>query len=153
MRAAEKEDKMIALGCDHGGYRLMQEVKTHLDAKGIAYRDFGCFSEESVDYPDYAHKVGHAVQDGSCEKGILICGTGIGISITSNKMKGIRCALCTNEYMARATREHNDANVLAMGGRVTGPGVACGIVDAFLSTPFSEGERHIRRIRKIEEEQ
>ncbi|MGN0361440.1 MAG: ribose 5-phosphate isomerase B [Bilifractor sp.] len=143
---------MIALGCDHGGYSLMQVVKKHLDAQHIAYQDFGCFSEESVDYPDYAHKVGHAIQDGTCDKGILICGTGIGVSITANKMKGIRCALCTNEYMARLTREHNDANVLAMGGRVTGPGVAEGIVDAFLMTPFSEGERHIRRIRKIEEE-
>ena len=127
---------MIALGCDHGGYELMQEVKKHLDQRGLAYKDFGCYSKESVDYPAYAKKVGQAIIDKECEKGILICGTGIGISITANKMPGIRAALCTDCFCAQATREHNDANVLAMGGRVVGAGLALKIVDTFLDTPF-----------------
>lgn len=141
---------MIALGCDHGGYELMQEVKKHLDQRGLAYKDFGCYSKESVDYPAYAKKVGQAIIDKECEKGILICGTGIGISITANKMPGIRAALCTDCFCAQATREHNDANVLAMGGRVVGAGLALKIVDTFLDTPFSEDERHKRRIAQIE---
>lgn len=141
---------MLALGCDHGGYALMQEVKKHLDQRGIAYQDFGCYSEEAVDYPVYAKKVGKAIQDGSCDKGILICGTGIGISITANKMKGIRAALCTDCFCAEATRLHNDANVLAMGGRVVGTGLALKIVDTFLDTPFSGDDRHKRRIAMIE---
>ncbi|MBS5214828.1 MAG: ribose 5-phosphate isomerase B [Clostridiales bacterium] len=141
---------MLALGCDHGGYELMQEVKKHLDQRGIAYQDFGCYSEEAVDYPVYAKKVGKAIQDGSCDKGILICGTGIGISITANKMKGIRAALCTDCFCAEATRLHNDANVLAMGGRVVGTGLALKIVDTFLDTPFSGDDRHKRRIAMIE---
>ncbi|MDO4453675.1 MAG: ribose 5-phosphate isomerase B [Eubacteriales bacterium] len=141
---------MLALGCDHGGYALMQEVKKHLDQRGIAYQDFGCYSEEAVDYPVYAKKVGKAIQDGSCDKGILICGTGIGISITANKMKGIRAALCTDCFCAEATRLHNDANVLAMGGRVLGTGLALKIVDTFLDTPFSGDDRHKRRIAMIE---
>ena len=107
---------MIALGCDHGGYELMQEVKAYLDKQGLEYQDFGCYSNEAVDYPVYARKVGHAIQNGTCDKGILICGTGIGISITANKMEGIRAALCTDCFCAEATRLHNDANVLAMGG-------------------------------------
>lgn len=115
---------MIALGCDHGGYELMQEVKAYLDKQGLEYQDFGCYSNEAVDYPVYARKVGHAIQNGTCDKGILICGTGIGISITANKMEGIRAALCTDCFCAEATRLHNDANVLAMGGRVVGPGLA-----------------------------
>ncbi len=142
---------MIALGCDHGGYELMQEVKAHLDAKGIAYKDFGCDGPASVDYPDYAHLVGKSIQEKECELGILICGTGIGISIAANKMKGIRAALCSDCYSAEKTREHNDANILAMGGRVVGPGLALQIVDTFLATPFSGEERHQRRIDKIEE--
>ena len=141
---------MLALGCDHGGYELMQEVKKHLDQRGSAYQDFGCYSEEAVDYPIYAKKVGKAIQDGSCDKGILICGTGIGISITANKMKGIRAALCTDCFCAEATRLHNDANVLAMGGRVVGTGLALKIVDTFLDTPFSGDDRHKRRIAMIE---
>ena len=141
---------MLALGCDHGGYELMQEVKKHLDQRGSAYQDFGCYSEEAVDYPVYAKKVGKAIQDGSCDKGILICGTGIGISITANKMKGIRAALCTDCFCAEATRLHNDANVLAMGGRVVGTGLALKIVDTFLDTPFSGDDRHKRRIAMIE---
>ena len=142
---------MIALGCDHGGYALMQEIKAHLDERGLQYRDFGTFSEESCDYPVYAKKAAQAVADGECEKGILICGTGIGISITANKIKGIRAALCGDCFSARATREHNDANILALGARVTGPGLALMITDTFLDTPFSEAERHKRRIEMIED--
>lgn len=141
---------MLALGCDHGGYELMQEIKQYLDQKKIAYRDFGCHSTEAVDYPLYAKKVGKAIQDGVCEKGILVCGTGIGISITANKMEGIRAALCTDCFSAEATRLHNDANILALGGRVVGAGLALKIVDTFLNTPFSGEERHRRRIEMIE---
>ena len=142
---------MIALGCDQGGYELMQEVKKHLEKRGLEYQDFGTYSMDSVDYPVYGKKVAHAVADGTCEKGILICGTGIGISICANKVKGVRAALCHDVFSAQATREHNDANVLAMGGRVVGPGLALMIVDTFLDTPFSEAERHIRRIAMLEE--
>ena len=142
---------MIALGCDHGGYELKQEIKQYLDEKKLAYIDLGTDSTESVDYPVYARKVVHAVLSGECEKGILICGTGIGISIAANRYKGIRAALCTDCFMAEATRQHNDANILALGGRVVGPGLAVKIVDTFLNTPFSEGERHKNRIRLIDE--
>ncbi len=142
---------MIALGCDQGGYELMQEVKKHLDARGLEYKDFGTYSSESVDYPIYGKKVAHAVADGECEKGILICGTGIGISITANKVKGIRAALCHDVFSAEATRLHNDANILAMGGRIVGPGLALMIVDKFLDTPFSNEERHARRIGMMED--
>lgn len=141
---------MIALGCDHGGYELMQEVIAHLEKRGIEYKNFGTYSKESCDYPEFAQAVAHAVADGLCEKGILICGTGIGISIAANKVPGIRAALCHDCFSARATREHNNANILAMGGRVVGAGLALDIVDLFLDTPFSENERHIRRIEKIE---
>ena len=142
---------MIALGCDHGGYALMQEVKKHLEERGLEYNDFGCYSEESVDYPVYAKKAAKAVAKGDCDKGILICGTGIGISIAANKVKGIRAALCHDCFSAQATREHNNANMLAMGARVIGPGLALMIVDTFLDTPFSNDERHIRRINQIED--
>ena len=142
---------MIALGCDHGGYELKQEIIGYLEKKGLEYKDYGCYSEESVDYPIYAKEVGKAIQSGECEKGILICGTGIGISITANKMKGIRAALCTDCFCAEATRLHNDANVLALGGRVVGPGLAVKIVDTFLNTEFSGEERHQRRISMIED--
>lgn len=141
---------MIALGCDHGGYELMQEVKKHLEARGLEYQDFGTYSTESVDYPIYARKVTTAITSGACDRGILICGTGIGISITANKVPGIRAALCTDCFSAEATRQHNDANILCMGGRVVGSGVALKIVDTFLDTPFSEDERHKRRIHLIE---
>lgn len=141
---------MIALGCDHGGYELMQEVIKYLDEKGIAYKNYGCFSEDSCDYPDYAGKVAQAILDGECEKGILACGTGIGITIAANRYPGIRAANCTNAFMAEATREHNDANILGLGGRVIGVGTALKIVETFLNTPFSEGERHKRRIAGIE---
>ena len=142
---------MLALGCDHGGYELMQEVKKHLENRGIAYHDFGCSSTESVDYPNNGKKVAEDVATGEIEKRILICGTGIGISIAANKVKGIRAALCTDCFCAEATRLHNDANILAMGGRVVGPGLALKIVDTFLDTPFSGDERHIRRIKMIED--
>ncbi|HJC64615.1 MAG TPA: ribose 5-phosphate isomerase B [Candidatus Blautia merdavium] len=142
---------MIALGCDQAGYDLKQEVIKYLEDKKIPYKDYGCYSTDPVDYPIYARKVGKAIQDGECEKGILICGTGIGISIAANKMKGIRAALCTDCFCAEATRQHNDANILAMGGRVVGPGLAVKIVDTFLNTEFSHAERHQRRIDMIEE--
>ena len=128
----------------------MQTVKTHLEERQLAYEDYGCYSNASVDYPDYAKKAAQAVLDGSCDFGILICGTGIGISIAANKLKGIRAALCTDCFMAEATRQHNDANMLALGGRVVGPGLALKIVDTFLDTDFSGDERHVRRIEKIE---
>ena len=141
---------MIALGCDHGGYELMQEVIAHLGERGLEYKNFGTFSKASCDYPEYAKKVAHAVVSGECEKGILICGTGIGISMAANKVPGSRCALCHDCFSAQATREHNDANVLAMGGRIIGAGHALAVVDLFLDTPFSNDERHIRRIKGIE---
>lgn len=141
---------MIAIGSDHGGYALKQEIMAHLDKKGVAYRDFGSYSEESCDYPVYGKAVAHAVADGEYECGILICGTGIGISIAANKVPGIRAALCTDCFMAEATRLHNNANILALGGRVVGAGLALKIVDTFLDTPFSNEERHIRRIQGIE---
>ena len=142
---------MIALGCDHGGFGLMQEVKKHLEERGFEYKDFGCYSEESVDYPIYGRKAAEAVASGECERGIIICGTGIGISITANKVKGIRAALCHDCFSAQATREHNDANILAMGARVIGAGHALKVVDTFLDTPFSNDERHLRRIAMIED--
>ena len=142
---------MIALGCDHGGYGLKQEIKAWLDKNHLEYKDYGCFSAEAVDYPEYAKMVGHAVADGECEKGILICGTGIGISITANRFKGIRAALCSDCFSAEATRQHNDANILAMGGRVVGPGLAVKIVDTFLNTEFSNAERHVNRVKAIDE--
>ena len=142
---------MIALGCDHGGYALMQEVIAYLEKEKIAYKNFGTNSEESCDYPVYAKKVAHTVADGECDKGILICGTGIGVSITANKIKGIRAALCGDCFSAKATREHNDANILALGARVVGVGLALEIVKVFLETPFSKEERHSRRIEQIEQ--
>lgn len=143
---------MIAIGSDHGGFALKQEVMAHLKDRGIEFKDYGTYDEKSCDYPEYGKKVAHAVVSGEAEKGILICGTGIGISITANKIKGIRCALCADTFSAEATRLHNDANVLAMGGRTVGPGLALKIVDTFLDTEFSGEERHIRRISMIEED-
>lgn len=142
---------MIGIGCDHGGYELKKEILAYLDEKGIAYKDFGCDSTEAVDYPVYARKVAYSILDGECDKGILICGTGIGISIAANRIPGIRAALCNDCFCAQATREHNDANILALGGRVVGPGLAVKIVETFLETPFSNAERHQRRIDLIEE--
>lgn len=140
---------MIAIGCDHGGYGLKLEIIKYLEKNDLEYQDFGC-DGEAVDYPIIAKKVGQAILDGKCKKGILICGTGIGISIAANKMKGIRCALCSDCFSAEATRLHNDTNVIALGGRVVGPELAVKMVDIFLNTPFSEDERHIRRIGLIE---
>ncbi len=142
---------MIALGCDHGGYKLKKAVIKYLEENNIEYKDFGTYSEESCDYPIYGKLAANAVASGECEKGIIICGTGIGISITANKIKGIRAALCHDVFSAKATREHNDANMLAMGARVIGEGLAIEIVKAFLGTEFSNDERHIRRINMIED--
>lgn len=142
---------MIAIGSDHGGFELKKEVMAHLDARGLEYKDFGTYSNASCDYPVYGKAVAKAVASGECERGIIICGTGIGISIAANKVHGIRAALCGDCFSAEATRQHNDANVLALGARVVGPGLALKIVDTFLDTPFSNGERHIRRIEMIED--
>ena len=142
---------MIAIGSDHGGFELKKEVMAHLDARGLEYKDFGTYSDASCDYPVYGKAVAKAVASGECERGIIICGTGIGISIAANKVHGIRAALCGDCFSAEATRQHNDANVLALGARVVGPGRALKIVDTFLDTPFSNGERHIRRIEMIED--
>lgn len=144
------EIKTIAIGSDHGGFTLKQEIVKYLTEKNIDFEDFGCYSEKSCDYTEYGRAVAEAVAAGKYEKGILICGTGIGISITANKVRGIRCALCSDCFSAEATREHNDANILALGGRVVGSGLALKIVDTFLNTPFSNEERHIRRISRIE---
>lgn len=144
---------MIALGSDHGGFALKEEIMKHLDEKGIAYKDFGTYSQDSCDYPVYGEMVGKAVVSGECESGIVICGTGIGISIAANKVHGVRAALCHDCYSAEYTRRHNNANVLALGGRVIGAGHALKIVDIFLDTDF-EGGRHARRVElisKIEE--
>ena len=140
---------MIGIACDHGGYELKLEIIKYLEGKGLEFIDYGCHGEP-VDYPIYARKVGQAILDGECEKGILICGTGIGISIAANKMEGIRCALCSDCFSAEATREHNDTQIVALGGRVVGANLAVKIVDTFLNTPFSNDERHIRRINLIE---
>ena len=141
---------MLAIGSDHGGYALKQAMMKHLEARGLSYKDYGTYSEASCDYPDFGRAVALAVANGEAEYGIIICGTGIGISITANKVPGIRAALCGDCFSAEATRSHNDANVLALGARVVGEGLAIKIVDTFLDTPFSNDERHIRRIQKIE---
>ncbi|OON98102.1 MAG: ribose 5-phosphate isomerase B [Epulopiscium sp. Nele67-Bin005] len=142
---------MIGIGSDHGGFLLKQEIIAHLENKGIVVKDFGCYNQEAVDYPEYGQAVAKAVQSGECESGIVVCGTGIGISIAANKVKGIRCALVHDCFSAKATKEHNNSNMLALGARVIGPGLALEIVDIFLSTPFSNEERHQNRINQIEE--
>lgn len=139
---------MIAIGCDHGGFELKNHVLKYLTDKGVEVRDFGTYDEKSVDYPDCAAPVCKAIQNGEAEFGILICGTGIGISIAANKYRGIRAALCSDVYSAKMTRQHNDAQILCMGGRVTGRELAFMIVDTFLSQEF-EGGRHQTRIDKI----
>lgn len=139
----------VAVGCDHGGINLKPALIEYLEKKGIDYKDFGWYGKDSVDYNDYAVAVAKSVAKKECDLGILICGTGIGMSIVANKVKGIRCGHCNDAFSARMTREHNDANVLAFGERVIGVGVMLDIVDAFLTTPFSNGERHIRRVEKI----
>lgn len=139
---------MIALGSDHGGFALKEEIREYLTGRGIEVRDFGCFHPEAVDYADIAYPLAKAVAAGECEKGILCCGTGIGISIAANKVKGIRAACCSDCFSAKLTRQHNDANVLCMGGRVVGAGLALMMADLFLNTEF-EGGRHQTRIDKI----
>ena len=140
----------IAIGCDHGGYALKLEVLKVLERLGHTYEDFGCHSLESCDYPDFGAPAAQAVADGRCETGIVICTTGIGISISANKVKGIRCALCGDALSAEMTRRHNDANMLAMGAGIVGPMTAERIVDTFLSTGF-EGGRHERRVKRMME--
>lgn len=139
----------IAIGSDHGGYELKEHIKSYLDENGIEYVDCGTDSTESVDYPEFGQKVAEAVKEGKCDKGIVCCGTGIGISIAANKVPGIRCALCSDCYSAKMSREHNNANVLAMGARVLGRDLAIEIVSTWLKTDF-QGGRHERRVDKIE---
>ena len=141
----------IALGCDHGGYELKQFIMKTLEKLGYEYEDFGCYSLESCDYPDFGAAAARAVAEGKCDRGIVICTTGIGISISANKVKGIRCALCSDPLSAKMTRLHNDANMLAMGAGIVGENLALEIVETFLNTPFSGEERHSRRISLIEE--
>jgi ribose 5-phosphate isomerase B len=141
---------MIAIGSDHGGFDLKEKVIAHLKEQGIECKDFGCYDKSSCDYPIYGRAVAEAVAKGECEKGIVICTTGIGISITANKVKGIRCALCADTVSAKLTRLHNDANVLAMGAGIVGDNLALGIVDTFFGTEFSGEERHQRRVDLIE---
>ena len=143
---------MVALGSDQAGYDLKQIIMKHIEERGLEYKDYGSYSADPVDYPIYGKKVAHAIVDGECDKGILICGTGIGISIAANKVKGIRAAVCSDCFSAEATRLHNDANILAFGARVVGAGLAEKIVDTFLDTEFSGVERHKRRVDMIEED-
>lgn len=141
----------VAIGCDHGGYDLKERIVKFLTDKGYEVDDKGCYDKSSCDYPVYGKAVAHAVADGSADKGIVICTTGIGISICANKVKGIRCALCTNELMARMTRLHNDSNVIALGANVVGPGLAEEMVEIFLTTPYSGEDKHTRRINLLED--
>lgn len=139
---------MVGIGCDHGGLELKNVLLAHLKERGFDVRDFGTYDKNSVDYPDIAEKVCAEVKNGVLEFAVLICGTGIGISIAANKINGIRCALVTNEYSAQKTKEHNNANVLAFGGRTTGPDLAVSILDAYINAEF-QGGRHQTRIDKI----
>lgn len=141
---------MIAIGCDHGGFDLKQAVIRHLEQRNIEYKDYGCYDKSSCDYPTYAKAVAEAVASGKCERGILVCTTGVGISMAANKVKGIRCALCGDCFSAEATRLHNNANILALGQGVVGTLLGLRIVDTFLDTKFSEEERHQRRLDAIE---
>ena len=140
---------MIALACDHGAFDLKQAIMKHLDKKGLAYKDFGCYDKTSCDYPDFAGPAAKAVASDECDRGIVVCTTGIGVSITANKVKGVRCALLSDVMSARLTREHNDTNMMAIGAGVTGEMLALEIVDTWLSTEFSHAERHQRRIDKV----
>lgn len=141
---------MIGIGSDHGGYDLKQSIIRYLEEQGYEYKDFGCMDKASCDYPVYGRAVAEAVAGGMCEKGIVICTTGIGISMTANKIPGIRCALCSDTVSAELTRLHNDANMLALGAGIIGENLALGIVDTFLHTDFSGEERHKRRVDLIE---
>lgn len=140
----------IAIGSDHGGFDLKEIVKAHLEKRGFTVRDLGCYNINSCDYPEYGRTVAEAVASGECEKGVVICTTGIGISITANKVPGIRAALCGDYTSARLCREHNDANVLALGAGIIGTYQALDIVDVFFNTEFSNMERHARRVASIE---
>ena len=139
----------VAIGCDHGGYLLKQDILIWMEENDIDYEDMGCFSTESVDYPVFGEKVARAVASGACERGIVICTTGIGISIAANKVKGIRCALCADTLSAELCRRHNDANVLAMGAGIVGPKLATRMAEIFLRTEF-EGGRHARRVALLD---
>ena len=139
----------IAIACDHGGYLLKQDLLICMEENDIEYEDFGCFSTESVDYPVFAEKAARAVADGTCDKGVVICTTGIGVSIAANKVPGIRCALCTDSLQAEMTRRHNDANMMALGAGVTGPNLAKRMLELFLNTEF-EGGRHARRVALLD---
>ena len=143
---------MIAIGSDHGGFDLKETIIAHLKEQGIACKDYGCYDKNSCDYPIYGRAVAEAVANGECDKGIVVCTTGIGISITANKVKGIRCALCADTVTAQLTRQHNDANMLALGGGIVGPNLGISIVDTFLNTEFSEEEKHRRRVGLIEQQ-
>lgn len=145
------EDEMIAIGCDHGALELKNQLIEHLKKRGIECKDTGCYTNESCDYPVYAKKVTELVKSKECELGILLCGTGIGMSIAANKVKGIRAALCSDCFSAEATRQHNDANVLCLGARVIGPELAFRIADTFIDAEFSGDERHKRRIGMLED--
>lgn len=141
---------MIAIGSDHGGFDLKQVVIGYLKEKGIPYKDYGCMDKSSCDYPVFGRAAAEAVASGECEKGIVICTTGIGISIVANKVPGVRCALCQDSFSAKMTRLHNNANMLALGGGIVGPNLALDIVETFLNTEFSDEEKHNRRIGMIE---
>lgn len=141
---------MIAIGCDHAGFNVKQKIMEHLTEKGYEFKDYGTYDLNSCDYPDYALKVANAVAKNECEKGIIVCGTGIGVSIVANKVKGIRCAHCTDTFSAKACREHNDANVITFGDRISGIGVILDCVDLFLTTFFAGG-RHSKRVDKIKQ--
>lgn len=141
---------MISIGSDHGGYDLKMAVIAHLQQRGIECKDFGCYDKNSCDYPEFGRAAAEAVASGECEKGIVVCTTGIGISIAANKVKGIRCALCTSTELAKMTRLHNNANMLALGASAVSEELAMEIVDMFIDTEFSNEERHQRRIDKIE---
>ena len=140
----------ISIGCDHGGYALKEHIKTYLEGQGHTILDCGTYSTDSCDYPDFGKAAAQAVADGRCERGIVICTTGIGISIAANKVRGVRCALCSDSFSAEMTRRHNNANMLAMGAGMIGQNLAERIVDVFLSTEF-EGGRHERRVNKLED--
>lgn len=140
---------MIAIGSDHGGYDLKQVIIGYLEEKGIPYKDFGCPDKNSCDYPVFGRAAAEAVASGECEKGIVICTTGIGISMAANKVAGVRCALCHDSLSAKMTRLHNNANMLALGGGMVGPNLALDIVEVFLNTPFSEEEKHRRRVAML----
>ena len=139
----------IAIGCDHGGINLKPVLIAYLEKQGVEFKDFGTFTKDSCDYNDYAEMVGNAVAGGEYDLGILICGTGIGMSIAANKIKGVRCAHCHDVFSAKMTKLHNDANIIAFGERVIGAGLMLEIVDAFIHTGFSNDERHVRRVEKI----